>query len=167
MRMRLIALVLMISFFGMQASAATMAAARQAAVVRTVGSRQAAVSQQAAAVAPTAATAAIDVPAGTKVQLNLVNPIMSLSTKPGDTVRAVVAFPVTVGNHVAIPAGTFVEGQFLSATTNPTTKVRSAGNPGTKGRSRRMVRRCRFTLRSWCMRMDTRCRWMRKTPKRA
>ena len=54
---------------------------------------------------------------------------MSQSTKPGDTVRAVVAFPVTVGNQVAIPAGTFVEGQLISA--------RAAGTKAKKGTSGR------------------------------
>jgi hypothetical protein len=39
-----------------------------------------------------------------------VSPIKSKSTKPGDSVRAVVAFPVTVGTQLAIPAGTYVEG---------------------------------------------------------
>ena len=53
----------------------------------------------------------IQVTAGTVVQLNLVTSIRSLSTKPGDTVRAAVAFPVTVKGRLAIPAGSFVEGQ--------------------------------------------------------
>ncbi|HEY1808815.1 MAG TPA: hypothetical protein VGG42_09650, partial [Acidobacteriaceae bacterium] len=50
------------------------------------------------------------VPAGTGIALTLVTPIQSKTTKVGDTVRAVVAFPVTVGAQVAIPAGTYVEG---------------------------------------------------------
>lgn len=120
------ALILMISVGGMQASAATMAAARQAGLAQTATLLQSAVSPQTAAAAA-AVTGTIDVPVGTKVQLNLVNPIMSLSTKAGDTVRAVVAFPVTVGNQVAIPAGTFVEGQFVSA--------RAAGTKPKKGTS--------------------------------
>jgi type IV secretion system protein VirB10 len=120
-----IAAILVVSVGGMQASAATMAAARQAQMAM---SQQTAVSPQSAAGAgPAAATGTIDVPVGTKVQLNLVNPVMSLSTKAGDTVRAVVAFPVTVGNQVAIPAGTFVEGQFVSA--------RAAGTKPKKGMS--------------------------------
>jgi type IV secretion system protein VirB10 len=53
----------------------------------------------------------LTVPAGTVVQLNLVSPILSKSSKPGDTVRAAVAFPVTVQGQLAIPAGSFVEGQ--------------------------------------------------------
>jgi hypothetical protein len=52
----------------------------------------------------------IVVPSGTVVPLTLTSPIMSLSTKPGDTVRALVAFPILIGSQVAIPAGTYVEG---------------------------------------------------------
>src|ERR1700756_4979264 len=47
---------------------------------------------------------------GTSNALTLLNPIRSKTTKPGDAVRAVVAFPVTVGTHVAIPAGTYAQG---------------------------------------------------------
>jgi hypothetical protein len=52
----------------------------------------------------------VTVPAGTAIPLTLVSPIKSRSTKPGDSVRAMVAFPVTVGTQLAIPAGTYVEG---------------------------------------------------------
>jgi hypothetical protein len=58
----------------------------------------------------------ITVPAGTVVPLTLVGQIKSKSTKVGDTVRAVVAFPITVGTQVAIPAGTYVEGVVTSLT---------------------------------------------------
>jgi hypothetical protein len=58
----------------------------------------------------------ITVPQGTTVPLTLVSSIKSLSTRPGDTVRAVVAFPVTVGTQLAIPAGTYVEGMVNSVT---------------------------------------------------
>ena len=50
------------------------------------------------------------VPAGTVIPLTLVTPIKSKSTKPGDTIRAVVAFPVTIGDQLAVPADTYVEG---------------------------------------------------------
>lgn len=71
--------------------------------------------------AQTAAPAAgvpgtITVPPGTTVAMTLVGQIRSKSTKPGDTVRAVVAFPVTVGTQLAIPAGTYVEGIVNSVT---------------------------------------------------
>lgn len=51
----------------------------------------------------------ITVPSGTHVALTLAGPITSKSRK-GDAVRAAVAFPVTVGNQVAIPPGTYVQG---------------------------------------------------------
>jgi type IV secretion system protein VirB10 len=52
----------------------------------------------------------VNIPAGTKVPLTLVSAIKTRSTKVGDTVRAVVAFPVTTGDTLAIPAGSFMEG---------------------------------------------------------
>ncbi len=69
------------------------------------------------AAAPTAQ--AITVPTGTAVQLTLMSSVKSKSTKPGDTVRAVVAFPVTIGTQQAIPAGTFVEGVVSRVTARP------------------------------------------------
>jgi type IV secretion system protein VirB10 len=68
--------------------------------------------------APPAAST-ITVPAGTAIPLTLMNPVKSKSTKPGDTVRAVVAFPVTVGSRLAIPTGTFVEGTVTQLTVRP------------------------------------------------
>ena len=68
---------------------------------------------QTPAPAPTetpSAPARLTVPPGTSIALTLLNPIKSKTTKPGDMVRAVVAFPVTVGTQVAIPAGTYVQG---------------------------------------------------------
>ncbi|MGA2136116.1 MAG: hypothetical protein ABSH50_27825 [Bryobacteraceae bacterium] len=56
------------------------------------------------------APAQITVPAGTKVPLRLTAPLDSTAAHPGDPVRAKVAFPVTVGDAVAIPPGTFIEG---------------------------------------------------------
>jgi hypothetical protein len=53
--------------------------------------------------------ATITVPSGTHVALSLASPITTKSRK-GDAVRAAVAFPVTVGNQVAIPAGTYAQG---------------------------------------------------------
>jgi hypothetical protein len=87
-------------------------------VLSVVGSQTAfAVGPQAAAPPPEqAAVATITVPAGTVIPLTLVSPIKSKSTKVGDAVRAVVAFPVTVGAQIAIPAGTYVEGVVTSLT---------------------------------------------------
>jgi type IV secretion system protein VirB10 len=61
----------------------------------------------------------ITVPAGTSIPLTLMNSVKSKSTKPGDTVRAVVAFPVTVGSRLAIATGTFVEGTVTQVTARP------------------------------------------------
>jgi type IV secretion system protein VirB10 len=69
--------------------------------------------------APAPTAQAITVPTGTTVQLTLMSSVKSKSTKPGDTVRAVVAFPVTIGTQQAIPAGTFVEGVVSRVTARP------------------------------------------------
>ena len=58
----------------------------------------------------------VTVPAGTQIPLTLINPIHSKSSKPGDAVRATVAFPVTVGGVVAIPAGSYAEGMLRQVT---------------------------------------------------
>ena len=55
----------------------------------------------------------ITVPAGTHVQLALANSIRARAAHVGDIVRAVTAFPVTVGKDLAIPQGTFVEGNIV------------------------------------------------------
>lgn len=60
--------------------------------------------------------APITVPQGTRVPLVLVNVIHSKSTRPGDVVRAQVAFPIVVGTQTAIPAGTYVEGTVQALT---------------------------------------------------
>jgi type IV secretion system protein VirB10 len=65
------------------------------------------------------AATTITVPAGTAIPLTLMNPVKSKSTKPGDSVRAVVAFPVTVGSRLAIPTGTFVEGTVTQVSAQP------------------------------------------------
>ncbi len=70
--------------------------------------------------APAPAAQTITVPTGTAIQLTLMSAVKSKSTQPGDTVRAVVAFPVTIGTQLAIPAGTFVEGQVIRVTAHPT-----------------------------------------------
>jgi type IV secretion system protein VirB10 len=64
----------------------------------------------AAQVTAPAAAQMLTVPAGTAIPLTLINPIKKKSTKPGDAVRATVAFPIMAGMQVAIPAGSYVEG---------------------------------------------------------
>ena len=92
MRLRIVALFLIASI-----SAAQTPVVQQAPVVQQPAD-------------PPAAPDTITVPMGTLVALNLITSIKSKSTKPGDPVRASVAFPLAVGSRVAIPAGTYVEG---------------------------------------------------------
>jgi hypothetical protein len=72
-----------------------------------------------AAQAAAPATQSLTVPAGTTIPLTLINPIRSRTSKPGDAVRATVAFPVTAGSDVAIPAGSYAEGTIQSINTRP------------------------------------------------
>jgi hypothetical protein len=65
---------------------------------------------------PAPSSQTIVVPIGTAIQLTLMSAVKSKSTKAGDTVRAVVAFPVTIGTQLAIPAGTFVDGSVIRVT---------------------------------------------------
>lgn len=74
-----------------------------------------AVGGQAQDVAPTLLPAPqekqlMTVPAGTKISLTLASPIKPKAARPGDSVRAITAFPVTVKDQVAIPEGVLVEG---------------------------------------------------------
>ena len=62
-----------------------------------------------AANAPYAST--ITVPAGTTVSLALTHAILAKTAKVGDEVYAETAFPVAVGGQMAIPPGTYVQGQ--------------------------------------------------------
>jgi hypothetical protein len=68
---------------------------------------------------PAPSSPAIVVPIGTAIQLTLMSAVKSKSTTAGDTVRAVVAFPVTIGTQLAIPAGTFVDGSVIRVTAHP------------------------------------------------
>lgn len=61
----------------------------------------------------------ITLPAGTTIALTLMSAVKSKSTKSGDAVRAVVAFPVTMGTQLAIPAGTYAEGVVTRVTARP------------------------------------------------
>ncbi len=53
----------------------------------------------------------ITIPAGTRLQLVLTHPVDSHSSPQGDQVFAQITAPVIVGDQVAIPAGTFVQGK--------------------------------------------------------
>jgi len=75
---------------------------------------------------PTLSTSqTITVPAGTVIPMTLLSQIKSKSTKVGDTVRAQVAFPITAGTQIAIPAGTYVEGTVTSLTA----RMKKTGQP--------------------------------------
>src|SRR5580658_2225165 len=69
--------------------------------------------------APVPAPQAVTIPTGTAIQLSLMSAVKTRSTKAGDTVRAVVAFPVTIGTQLAIPAGTFVDGNVSQVKARP------------------------------------------------
>jgi type IV secretion system protein VirB10 len=51
-----------------------------------------------------------NVPAGTKVLLQLKSAVNTKSAKPGDGVYLISTFPVVVGNRVMIPTGVYVQG---------------------------------------------------------
>lgn len=50
------------------------------------------------------------VPAGTKLPLQLRQPISTKTAQPGDTVYAQTTFPVVVKGNLMVPAGTWVQG---------------------------------------------------------
>ena len=52
----------------------------------------------------------ITVPVGTRIPLVLTHPVQSKHLHRGDNIYAQVTSPVTVGNQVVIPPGTFVQG---------------------------------------------------------
>jgi hypothetical protein len=62
------------------------------------------------------ATGVITLPAGTKIQLYLTNPLHSRTAQIGDAVHAEVAFPVVIANQLAIPRGAYVEGAVTHVT---------------------------------------------------
>ena len=53
----------------------------------------------------------ITVPSGTKIPLTLKQGINTKNAQPGDPVYAQTAFPIIENNQIAIPAGTFVQGE--------------------------------------------------------
>lgn len=74
------------------------------------------------------------VPVGTRIPLTLMNPIWAKTAKPGDSVRAVAAFPVTIGTQVMIPPGTYVEGSLEKVV-----KRDSTGYPALRAHFTKMV----------------------------
>jgi hypothetical protein len=75
---------------------------------------------------PTAAdNTFLTIPSGTKVILAMTSPVWAKSAHLGDTVYAVTAFPVAINNTIAIPPGTYVEGE-IDSLTRPTRKTNRA-----------------------------------------
>ncbi len=60
---------------------------------------------------PQAPKREIVIPAGTRVVVALTSPVWAKSARLGDPVYGVAAFPVIVGNEVAIPPGTYLRAQ--------------------------------------------------------
>ncbi|HEY1581313.1 MAG TPA: hypothetical protein VGF82_29955 [Terracidiphilus sp.] len=58
----------------------------------------------------------VTLPAGTRIEVAVVNPVWSKSAKPGDPLYTQVDFPVLAGKSIAIPAGTYVRGTIQSIT---------------------------------------------------
>jgi hypothetical protein len=78
-------------------------------------------SSQASSQTTTAATAqpsTVTIPAGTRFALVLTNPVSSKTMHRGDVVYAQTTAPVTVGDQVLIPAGTFIQGKVDKLTRN-------------------------------------------------
>jgi len=50
------------------------------------------------------------VPAGTRIPIQLRQPVSTKGAQPGDPIYAQTAFPIVVGGALAIPAGTWVQG---------------------------------------------------------
>ncbi len=75
--------------------------------------------------APKRATSTIDLPAGTKIELALIRPLMANTTGLGTPIYAQTTFPVVIGNGVAIPPGTYTQGT-LTKLVRPTRRSNRA-----------------------------------------
>ena len=67
----------------------------------------------------------LTIPAGAKVELVLIRPVWTKTAKPGDLLYAQTTFPVIVGNRIAIPPGSYVEG-LVKKLTPPTRRSNRA-----------------------------------------
>jgi hypothetical protein len=67
----------------------------------------------------------LTIPAGARIEVALIRPVLSRTASLGETLYAQTTFPVTVGSHVAVPPGTFVEGR-LEKLTRPTRRSNRA-----------------------------------------
>jgi hypothetical protein len=81
--------------------------------------------QSQAAAANPSSNSNLQIPAGTKIILALTGPVWAKSAHIGDPIYAVSAFPVSINNLMAIPPGTYVEGQ-IDYIVRPTRKTNRA-----------------------------------------
>lgn len=84
----------------------------------------------------------LTIPAGTRITLSLVNQFKPKAARRGDAIRAVTAFPVTVGSQVAIPAGIYLEG-----VVDKLVKKNRYGHPWVEVHFTRMVSPSGYVLR--------------------
>ncbi|HZB87192.1 MAG TPA: hypothetical protein VE291_00895 [Terracidiphilus sp.] len=69
--------------------------------------------------------AVITLPAGAKVEMAVTAPVQAKSAKAGDSLYMQTTFPVVSGGGVAIPPGTYVQGELLGIV-RPTRRVKHA-----------------------------------------
>src|ERR1700686_5212930 len=62
-------------------------------------------------VASAGSATSVAVPAGTRIALVLTQPVQTRYLRRGDDIYAQIVSPVTAGNEVVIPPGTFVQGK--------------------------------------------------------
>ena len=74
---------------------------------------------------PADAPPPVVLPLGSKVEMALTRPVWAAKAKAGDPLYLQTIFPVTVGNSIAIPAGTYVAGT-IDLIVPPTRKVARA-----------------------------------------
>src|SRR5208337_4211579 len=68
---------------------------------------------------------AVEIPAGTPLQVRLKTKIASNTSKPNDPIETTVIAPVMVGGAVAIPAGVALRGVIVSASAATDPAVRA------------------------------------------
>ncbi len=56
----------------------------------------------------------LNLPAGTRIVVAVTSPVWSKSAQPGDSVYVVTTFPVALNNSMAIPPGTYMEGNIYT-----------------------------------------------------
>lgn len=65
--------------------------------------------------APKAPPTSLTVPSGTKLPLVLHNSITTRNAQPGDPVYLETLFPIVINNKILIPAGSYVQGEIITA----------------------------------------------------